>query len=476
MSQRTITNFGRNVSFKPAVYAEPADEQELLDLLRSNQDRSIRVIASGHAWSDAIKTSGLLINLKNLNRVQVTNDGTTAKVGAGCQIKRLVVELAKQGKTLFSSGLIDEQTVAGATATGTHGSGKHSLSQYIRSVRVAHFDAVSGEVQISKIEQAGDKLKAARCSLGLLGVIVEVELDIRPAYRICEHSQRHESLEQVLEAEHRFPLQQFFLMPWSWHWFGQHRVETDQPRSRSAGLYSVYWHLGIDWGLHLIILLMVKVLRFRFLIRAFYKRLLPLLIIRNWKVVDQAPKILTMQHELFRHIEIECFVTRSNLKAALDRVKTIIGVFGGQLSESDVPTHLRGSYLHHYPICIRRVLQDETLISMTASDGSQAPTDWYAISFICYETPSKREGFFAFANFLGKDLAQRFNARCHWGKYNPLDHTTNTHLYPQLKRFCEVANEFDPKGRFRNAWLEDVLFGDRDPHQKEDRAHKNSDR
>ena len=126
MSQRTITNFGRNVSFQPAIYAEPADEQELLELLQSNPDVPIRVIASGHAWSDAIKTTGLLINLRNFDKVQVTDDGSTAKVGAGCQIKHLVAELAKQDKTLLSSGLIDEQTVAGATATGTHGSGKNS--------------------------------------------------------------------------------------------------------------------------------------------------------------------------------------------------------------------------------------------------------------------------------------------------------------------------------------------------------------
>ena len=467
MSQRTITNFGHNVSFRPAIYAEPADEQELLELLQSNPDVPIRVIASGHAWSDAIKTSGLLINLRNFDKVQVSDDGSTAKVGAGCQIKHLVAELAKQDKTLLSSGLIDEQTVAGATATGTHGSGKNSLSQYIRSIRIAHFDTVRGDVKISTITQPGDQLNAARCSLGLLGVIIEVELDIRPAYRICEHSQRHRSLQQVLEAEHRYPLQQFFLMPWSWHWFGQHRVETDQPRSRLAGLYSVYWHFGIDWGLHLLILLMVKVLRFRFLIRAFYKMLLPISIIRNWKVVDQAPRILTMQHELFRHIEIECFVKRSHLEDAIDRVKTIMGCFGGQATEPDFPVELKGSYFHHYPICIRRVLPDETLISMTASDGSGESIDWYAISFISYEAPAKREGFFGFAKFLANDLAQRFNARCHWGKYNPLDRATNARLYPQLDRFCAIADEFDPEGRFRNSWLEAALFGDRQPKQRQ---------
>ena len=82
--------------------------------------------------------------------------------------------------------------------------------------------------------------------------------------------------------------------------------------------------------------------------------------------------------------------------------------------------------------------------------------------------------YFSFANFLGNDLAERFNARCHWGKYNPLDRHTNMKLYPQLNRFCEIANEFDPGGRFRNPWLKEVLFEDSDAQQE--RAHESSDR
>ena len=58
-----------------------------------------------------------------------------------------------------------------------------------------------------------------------------------------------------------------------------------------------------------IIFMMVKVFRFRFLIRSFYRFLLPLTIVRRWRVTDDSHQMLTMQHELFRHIEIEFFVS-----------------------------------------------------------------------------------------------------------------------------------------------------------------------
>ncbi|MDG2012405.1 MAG: FAD-binding protein, partial [Pirellulaceae bacterium] len=355
MLERQVSNFGNNVCFTPAVYAEPRDEAELLDLLRTHKDLKVRVIASGHAWSDAIKTDGLLINVKHFNDVRVSPQDDTVHVGAGCQIKGLAEVLSKQGKSLPTSGLIDEQTVAGATATGTHGSGKNSLSQYIRSVRVAHFDQETGAPKVSTIRGPSVDLSAARCSFGLLGVIVEVEMEIRPAYNVLEFSARYQTLEQVLALESEYPLQQFYLMPWSWHWFGQHRTETTQPRSKLAALYRIYWHLGIDWALHLIIFVLVRIMRVKGLIRSFFKSVLPLVVVKNWRVVDNSQKMLTMDHDIFRHIEIEVFVRRADLKKALEHVKQIIQVFGGQAVSSDlqqkIPESSHGIYQHHYPIC-----------------------------------------------------------------------------------------------------------------------------
>jgi len=470
MTSKAVHNFGKNVSFTPATYAEPENEEALLRLLKQHTGQPIRAVASRHAWSDGIQTEGLLLSVKHLDHVKVSSDHQSVRVGAGCQIKHLLQQLKLLGLTLPSVGLIDEQTVAGATATGTHGSGKNSLSQYVRRVWLAHYDPNTCEPTIAEID-GGTELQAARCSIGLLGVVVELELETRPVYHVQENIKRHDSLASVLAAEKDFPLQQFFLMPWSWHLYAQHRVETEQPRSRLAGLYRVYWHLFIDWCLHLIVFSLVKIVRIPAMIRSFYCLLLPLVFVRNWKVTDDCHGMLTMEHELFRHIEMELFVSRSHLEKALDYVKQTVMQFGGSQSSSSpgnaIPEEFIGSYFHHYPICVRRVLPDETLISMSSPMEVGNKEDWYAISLISYEWPSRRAGFFGFAEFLSTAMLTRFNARCHWGKYNPLNRKSNEQLYPRLDEFREIVRRFDPQSRFANEWLRTVLLEDTDEQSQD---------
>lgn len=470
MTNKTISNFGKNVSFTPATYSEPKSEEDVLQLLQKHRDQNIRVVASRHGWSDGIRTDGLLIDVQHLNHVTVDKEQQTVRVGAGCKIKHLLQQIKLEGLTLPSLGLIDEQTVAGATANGTHGSGKHSLSHYIVRVRVAHYDSETGQPTVSVIE-SGQDLLAGRCSLGLLGVILEIEFTTRPTYNVQEHSKFHRSLECVLAAEKEYPLQQFFLMPWSWQWIGQHRIESDQPRSRFAGLYRVYWHLGIDWGLHLVMYLLVKILRASILVRSFYRFLLPLVFVRNLRVTDDSHSMLTMEHELFRHIEIEFFVTRSKLEAALDYVKDSMIAFSGQRpvdASVTVPKEHIGTYCHHYPICVRRILSDETLISMASPVADNSDEDWYSISVISIEWPNRREGFVLLAEFLASQLASRFDARCHWGKYNPLDRASNERLYPMLDEFRNVVERFDPQGHFANQWLRDVVLPEKPERESGD--------
>ena len=466
---QTVENFGRNFAFTPRQIYQPASESEVLEILRKHQGQQIRARGSLHAWSRGVETGEVLIDLSQLNQVQPIqlDGGWVAELGAGCQVKRALGVLGKQGLTFPSIGLIDEQTVAGATATGTHGSGNHSLSQFIVSARVARYNG-NGEPEIVTID-SGDDLQAVRCSLGLLGVVVSLTFECRESYRVEEHSRRHRSLASVLQAEASYPLQQFFLMPWSWHLFGQHRVETQSARSRLAWLYRVYWLLGIDIGLHLIMFLLAKVLKFPLLIRSFYRYLLPLAIIRRWKVVDDSVHQLVMNHELFRHIEIEMFVARSQLEPATRFVVDVLRAFGGQqlahretsdlvesIGLSDSLALARGCYVHHYPICFRRLLSDDTLISMSTA-GPDGPEDWYAISFISYEWPHDRAGFMRFSQFISISMARLFGARAHWGKVHPNHAETNRQLYPRFHRFCELCREADPEGRFRNDWTERVF-------------------
>lgn len=464
-----IENFGRNVVFEPAVIETPRTEADVLDGLKRHRGKRVRVMGRLHAWSDAARSEEVLFDLQHLNAVHVETraDGVWATVGAGCQIKRLLAELERQANvTTPSLGLITEQAIAGAISTGTHGSGRHSLSHYISEVRVANYDPVTGEPVIRTITD-GPELRAARCSLGCLGVIVSVGFWCRPMYRVEEHFTRYSQLEAVLTAENRSPLQQFYLVPWSWIYYAQHRCETESPRSGWATIYRWYCFLALDVGLHLCLIALCRWIRSRWAIRTFFRSILPWTVIRGWRVVDRSQEMLIMEHELFRHIEIEVFVRRVQLTDALEFVQHLLRHAGGerdvfpsskceQLAQHgfwNAVASLAGQYMHHYPICVRKVLADDTLISMASSNDEP----YYAISFACYDRPNERAGFFAFSQVLTDTFAALYQGRPHWGKYCPLHASQAAALYPRLPEFRRVAREYDPAGVFQNDWTARVL-------------------
>ena len=441
-----VVNFGGNVEFRPAAVAAPRSEAEVLQFLSQFRGRRIRAVGRLHSWSQAAVADDILIDLRHVNEVRLEQDGgqVFAVIGGGCQISRALAELDRQGGyTLPSIGLISEQTIAGAISTGTHGSGKHSLSHYVAEVRLAMYDAATGEPVMLTIS-SGDELRAARCALGCLGIIVAVKVPVVPHYFVEEHLREYRSLEDVLAAEQPFPLQQFFLVPWRWTYLAQHRREVPGQRSKLATLYRWYWFAVIDVGLHVWLKIMVQLLRSPALVRSFYRLLVLLFVIRGWRVVDRAADQLIMEHELFRHIEIELFVQRSKLAAALDFVRDAICQADG------------GTYTHHYAICVRKVLPDDTLISMSA--GLAEPS--YAISLISYVRPGERAGFYHFAEHLAQQMGRQFDARPHWGKVCPLTAGNAARLYPRLSEFREICRRLDPRGMLRNAWTSAVLFGE----------------
>ena len=464
---KIVQNFGRNLRFKPKHIYSPNNRVELIDILQKHNSGKIRVVASKHSWSGLIETEDVLIDMSHFNyvRVQEKNHETSVTVGAGCKVKHLLVELSRKGLTIPSVGLIAEQTIAGATATGTHGSGKHSLSHYIDSLQLACFDETGKSAQIVNITE-GESLQAARCSLGCLGVVVEVTLPCIPQYFVQEKSTFCKSIEEVLVLESQAPLQQFFLMPQSWYFFAQERlVSPELSRRGFAAIYRIYWFLVIDLGMHLVMKLFVSILRSRRLVHIFFRSIVPSLVFQNWVVTDRSDRALVMKHELFRHLELEAFVARSRVIEAASFVKDILQYADNsnhQLSELTIErlqkvqlldslSSIKGRFTHHYPICFRRILPDDTLISM-ASGTSE---DWYAISFITYQEP--RDEFQALVTFLANSMFELFQARIHWGKWFPQNSGQLNQLYPKMDRFRDVCSRYDPNGVFRNHFVKEKL-------------------
>ncbi len=253
----------------------------------------------------------------------------------------------------------------------------------------------------------------------------------------------------------------------------QHRREVSSSGIFRAWLYRWYRLVFVDFLMHVAILFSIGIVRRTGWTQQLFRRWLPLFIIRKTPVADRADRILVMKHELFRHREIECFVRRSQLKDALSWVRSTLEVAAGTGNVDDLAGryasaaknesgntligNFAGSYCHHYPICVRRIRPDQTLMSMSSADPSDvSPEDWYSISVISY---SNKDGasFFQLADFLAKSMAAMFGARPHWGKLCPLTRSELETLYPRLDEFRSLAGRFDPKGQFRNDWTAELL-------------------
>lgn len=477
-------NFGRNITLRPRSFYTPKSEREVIEILERHKGERIRCVGRLHSWSRVLQCNDVLLDLRCLDGVQLDccGDPMTARVGAGCQIKHLLDALQKRSLTLPSVGFITEQTIAGAISTGTHGSGRHSLSHYVTRVRVARYCSETGKAMIDEIS-SGDDLLAARCSLGCLGIILSVTIQCRANYLVEEHFGQYDDLNAVLDAEADFPLQQFFLVPWRWTYFAQHRREIDTPKSRTLPIYKWYRFLVFDIAMHLLILFSVRCIRLKSATKLLFRWVVPAFVVRNWHVVGDSSEQLVMEHELFRHVEIELFVPRHRLGAALEFLRHSLGAaenggieldsnFHAQLEnagcESDL-SELRGSYCHHYPICIRRILPDETLISMasgaqalpddgmTGTDIGQLNEPWYSITLTNYHQGANRKAFEELSAFLAKSMARLFGARPHWGKLCPLPPVELANLYPAFDRFSNICRNHDPDAAFTNDWIRGLL-------------------
>lgn len=464
-SSSNIENFGRNVRFAPRSVYHPRSDAELLEILERHKDGAIRVGGAKHAWSDAITSDDAFVDMGSFDHVRVESDRVI--VGAGCRISLLLQRLNQHGLTIPSVGLIDEQTVAGAVATGTHGSGKHSLSHYVQSLRVACFDETGERARMAVIEEGVD-LQAARCSLGCMGVVTELTLPVIPQYYIREKATPCENLADALALEEESPLQQFFLFPHAFKFIVQERsVDQDSKRSRTAWLYRIYWFLTLDIGIHILVKLFACVLRSRRLIHFLFRSVIPSSLFPSWIVTDRSDRQLVMKHALFRHFEMELFVRRRVLPEAIEYLSDILRLADDpdHSLSSDTKERLRsaematsvdtlgGVFTHHYPICVRRIIPDDTLISMASADGDTE--DWFSISLITFRSP--RDAFCTMATFLADSMAALFAARVHWGKWFPQTSEHVSKLYPRLDGFKEVCLRYDPKGVFRNEFVNDRM-------------------
>jgi FAD/FMN-containing dehydrogenase len=145
----------------------------------------VRVVGAGHSFSTICLTDGVLISLDRMSGIVHADPGSKlVRVRSGTPIRDFGDPLWGMGLCLKNQGDIDSQHIAGAMSTATHGSG---IRQQCFSATARRFRVVLPSAEAIDVTEDNPELLAAmQVSLGLLGVITEVELQAREAFAIAE--------------------------------------------------------------------------------------------------------------------------------------------------------------------------------------------------------------------------------------------------------------------------------------------------
>lgn len=224
------TNWSGGQRCRPGATVRPLDEAGVRAAVRRAADsgRRVRPVGAGHSFSPLAVTTDVALDLSALTGV-VSVTGHRVRVRAGTTLAELNAALDEHDLAMAGLVDLDTPTVAGAIATGTHGSTPRtgSLSAQVTGLRMVDGTGAAGELPDTELD-------AARTALGALGVITEVELEVMPAL-VLRASQARMPLDKALAAEyldaHRWA--EFSVFPYAQdalaRWADQADGEPDPP-------------------------------------------------------------------------------------------------------------------------------------------------------------------------------------------------------------------------------------------------------
>lgn len=425
-------NWGRTQSCRPAAVARPSSEHEIRQLVADAARRwgRLKVVGAGHSFTDIACTEGVHASLDDYNRVlHVDRANNRVTVEAGIRLRDLNEALAREGLAMSNLGDIAYQSVAGAISTGTHGTGRafgnlatfvHELSMVLADGSVLRLSAGSDE----------RRFKAAQIGLGALGILSTVTLQCEPAFslRANEDAKKLDdvlgTLDQLFDSNEHF---EFYWFPHtSRAWTKENNRTTDPatPRRRWKEFQSDILMSNLAFGA---ICRVGRRMPDRIpdLTRRFVAPG-----VGRIRRVSRSDLVYTSPR-LVRFAEMEYAIPRANAREAIEGVRKVIESNGFKIN---------------FPIEVRVVAPDDILLS--PAYGRET----------CYIAVHLYQGMDYEPYFRAvEQLMMSFDGRPHWGKLHFRDADTLRPSYPRFDDFIAVRDELDPKGLFRNDYLDRVL-------------------
>ena len=175
-------NWAGNVTFAAARTHRPVSVAELQQIVARSS--KVRALGTGHSFNRIADTTGDLVSVAGLPTViDIDSERSRVSVSGGTRYGELGRALQDSGFALHNTGSLPHISVAGACATGTHGSGNTNgnLSSIVSAIE---FVTAGGDLVQASRETHGEKFHGMVLALGSLGVVTRLVLDIVPTFDV----------------------------------------------------------------------------------------------------------------------------------------------------------------------------------------------------------------------------------------------------------------------------------------------------
>ncbi|WP_203137460.1 FAD-binding protein [Microbacterium sp. JZ31] len=189
-----LTNWAGNVRFRASRIATPATVDDVRDIL--SQPGHVRALGTGHSFSLIADTEATLVSTTGLVAPpEIDADARTVTVGAGTRYGHLARALEERGWALSNLASLPHISIGGAIATGTHGSGDGVGTL---SSTVAGLELVTPTGDVLTLRRGDEMFDGAVVSLGALGIVTRVTLDIEPSFEVRQRLYEQLPIETAL--------------------------------------------------------------------------------------------------------------------------------------------------------------------------------------------------------------------------------------------------------------------------------------
>jgi xylitol oxidase len=411
------TNWAGNYTYRARVIHAPSTLEQLQELVSGL--RHVRVLGSGHSFTD-IADSEELVTLDRMARdVVIDRDARTVTLCGAVRYGELVEDLGRERLALANLASLPHIAVAGAVGTATHGSGDHNGNL---ATAVAQLQIVTSDGNLVTLAPGDPDFEGVVVGLGSVGVVARITLDLEPAYQIRQRvyeglqwSQLFEHFDAITSSGYSVSVFTRWGEVAHQVWVksrvtGESETSDDEFFGAVAATERVHPIVGLD----------------------------PI----NCTPQLGVPGPWSERLPHFRmgftpssgaEIQSEYIVPRSQAISAIGAVLKLGSKIRPLVQVSEIRT-IAADRLWMSP----QYGQDTVAIHFTWKPGQQR------VQRVLEE--------------VERALAP-FQARPHWGKLFLADAKTIGPLYERLGDFAALLDRLDPRGAFRNKWLESRVLG-----------------